>query len=94
MGCLARSTLPMAMRQRVGENKRRFIDLENGFDLDIAYVNPRLIAMSVPATGCTALYRNPLYSAPAHRVARALLAPPCFVGRARPSDSVLEMAGR
>ena len=33
---------------------------EAGFDLDLAYVRPKLIAMSVPATGCTALYRNPL----------------------------------
>ena len=49
-----------AARQVTGDNKKRYVDLEAGFDLDLCYVRPRLIAMSVPATGCTALYRNPL----------------------------------
>ena len=49
-----------AARQATGENKRRYVDLEAGFDLDLVYVRPRLIAMSVPATGLTAWYRNPL----------------------------------
>ena len=49
-----------AARHVTGENKKRFVDLENGFDLDLAYVLPDLIAMSVPATGLHALYRNPL----------------------------------
>lgn len=47
-------------RHLTGENKKRFVDLEDHVDLDLAYVLPDLIAMSVPATGCTALYRNPL----------------------------------
>jgi hypothetical protein len=49
-----------AARQKVSSNKRRFVDLDNGFDLDLAYVTDRLIAMSVPATGVAQLYRNPL----------------------------------
>ena len=49
-----------AARQLTGENKKRFIDLENDFDLDLVYLRPELIVMSVPATGRTALYRNPL----------------------------------
>ena len=50
----------MAARHVTGENKKRFVDLENNFDLDLVYVTPKLIAMSVPATGTVALYRNPL----------------------------------
>jgi len=49
-----------AARHATGENKKRYVDLEHGFDLDLAYVLPDLIAMSVPAIGWTALYRNPL----------------------------------
>ena len=49
-----------AARQLTGENKKRFVDLENGFDLDLVYLSPQLIVMSVPAVGATALYRNPL----------------------------------
>ena len=43
-----------------GENKKRFVDLEQNFDLDLVYVCPQLIAMSVPAVGKLSLYRNPL----------------------------------
>ena len=49
-----------AARQLTGENKRRYVDLQQGFDLDLVYIRPRLVAMSVPSTGLTALYRNPL----------------------------------
>ena len=51
-----------AARNVTGENKKRYVDLEAGFDLDLAYVGSsnKLIAMSVPATGCVSLYRNPL----------------------------------
>ena len=44
-----------AARQLTGENKKRFIDLEHDFDLDLVYLRPELIVMSVPATGRTAL---------------------------------------
>lgn len=55
------------MRHITGENKTRYLDLVNGFDLDLAYVYPpgdetdqRLIAMSVPTTGLRSWFRNPL----------------------------------
>lgn len=49
------------MRRISGENKRRFVSPEHDFDLDLVYITPRLIGMSVPATGCwTPLYRNPI----------------------------------
>mmetsp|Transcript_82900 Transcript_82900/g.257802 ORF Transcript_82900/g.257802 Transcript_82900/m.257802 type:complete len:608 (+) Transcript_82900:74-1897(+) len=51
-----------AMRRITGENKRRFVSQEHDFDLDLVYVTPRLISMSVPAAGpITRLYRNPLH---------------------------------
>ena len=50
----------LAARHVTGENKKRFVDLEENFDLDLVYITPGLIAMSVPATGTLALYRNPL----------------------------------
>ena len=46
------------LKHLVSKKKLRFI--QDGFDLDLAYVLPDLIAMSVPATGVQALYRNPL----------------------------------
>jgi len=49
------------MRRVTGENKKRFVSAEHDFDLDVVYITPWLIAMSVPAAGCmTSLYRNPL----------------------------------
>ncbi|CAE8708374.1 unnamed protein product, partial [Polarella glacialis] len=48
-------------RHITGMGKRRFVDAEHGFDLDLSYVLPRLIGMSVPAGSfLTAMYRNPL----------------------------------
>ncbi|KAL1499580.1 hypothetical protein AB1Y20_011780 [Prymnesium parvum] len=49
-----------ALRHQTGENKKRFVDLAHSIDLDLTYITPQLIAMSVPATGRMALYRNPL----------------------------------
>ena len=49
-----------AARLKVSGNKNRFFDPTNGFDLDLSYITTSLIAMSVPSTGGTALYRNPL----------------------------------
>ena len=49
------------MRRISGENKRRLVSPEHDFDLDLAYITPRIIGMSVSATGCwTPLYRNPI----------------------------------
>lgn len=52
--------LQTSARRVTGENKKRFVDLENGFDLDLTYITERLIAMSVPATGCVQAFRNPI----------------------------------
>lgn len=49
------------MRRITGENKRRFVSLEEDFDLDLVYITPRLLSMSVPADGwLMQFYRNPL----------------------------------
>jgi len=49
------------MRHITGRDKARFIDPALDIDLDLVYVTPRLIGMSVPASNFTALYRNPLH---------------------------------
>ncbi|CAI5746870.1 unnamed protein product [Peronospora destructor] len=44
-------------RAFVSQNKRRF--QQNGFDLDLGYVHPRIIVMGYPAVGVERLFRNP-----------------------------------
>ena len=48
------------LRTLVSGKKKRF--KEDGFNLDLSYITPRLIAMSIPAEGLTSIYRNPLES--------------------------------
>lgn len=49
------------MRRITGENRRRFVSPEHDLDLNLVYVTPWLIGMSVPASGCMSrFYRNPL----------------------------------
>lgn len=45
------------VRRRVSGSRHRF--MENGFDLDLAYVTSRLIAMGFPGRGSGACFRNP-----------------------------------
>lgn len=46
-------------RKAVSGKKKRFI--QNGFDLDLAYITPRIIVHGFPASGIEHLYRNPRY---------------------------------
>jgi phosphatidylinositol-3,4,5-trisphosphate 3-phosphatase and dual-specificity protein phosphatase PTEN len=46
------------LRTIVSGKKKRHI--EAGFNLDLSYITPRIIAMSIPGEGLTGLYRNSL----------------------------------
>ena len=45
------------MRKLVSKKKLRFV--RDGFDLDLSYITPQIIAMGIPSVGAEALYRNP-----------------------------------
>ena len=44
------------LRHLVSGDKKRYI--ANGFDLDLTYITPRILAMALPASGFHAIYRN------------------------------------
>lgn len=51
-------TLLGNIRGKVSKKKRRFIS--SGFNLDLSYITPQIIAMGIPASDMSAFYRNNL----------------------------------
>lgn len=45
-----------ALRAAVSGSRVRY--MQDGYDLDLTYITPRLIAMGYPATGVEKTYRN------------------------------------
>lgn len=48
------------LRTKVSGNKKRYVDEK--YNLDLSYINPRVIAMAFPASGFRKLYRNSIDS--------------------------------
>lgn len=42
------------VRSIVSKKKKRFISADEGFDLDLSYITPRIIAMGFPSSGVEA----------------------------------------
>jgi len=50
--------MDVMLRNMVSKEKKRF--QEDGFDLDLTYITPRIIAMGAPSEGQEAIFRNPM----------------------------------
>mmetsp|Transcript_33251 Transcript_33251/g.45550 ORF Transcript_33251/g.45550 Transcript_33251/m.45550 type:complete len:717 (-) Transcript_33251:20-2170(-) len=47
------------MRKLVSKQKRRYVNKELGFDLDLSYITPKIVAMGFPSEDSERFYRNP-----------------------------------
>lgn len=57
LGWRAKLLVSASARKTVAGTRRRY--QEDGFDIDVTYITDRLLAMSIPATGGDAYFRNP-----------------------------------
>jgi phosphatidylinositol-3,4,5-trisphosphate 3-phosphatase/dual-specificity protein phosphatase PTEN len=60
LACRTTSLTPspaLSSQHLVSQKKRRLI--KDGFDLDLSYITDQIIAMGLPCTGKSAIYRNP-----------------------------------
>ena len=48
------------VRRKVSGQKKRY--LKDGYDLDLSYITPRIVAMSLPGEGVHKVYRNSINS--------------------------------
>jgi len=55
---LPKTPLVKGLRDLVSKQKKRFKD--NRFDLDLAYITDRIVAMGFPSEGIEGMYRNPM----------------------------------
>lgn len=56
--CTEKKQVEISARQLISQNKRRY--QQDGYDLDLTYVTPNVVATSFPSVGLWAYYRNPI----------------------------------